>query len=359
MLEREIEPRPESHFPIDMALLELDKRLASAGVTTAYAAVGFWAYEKRKIRTVEKAREIVTTVNELRDTLLVDFYLHARYEITTPGVAQALAELIAAGQVHMVSLMDHTPGQGQYRNLERYFDFMAKWRNVPREAVEANFQERMDHLERIAESIWPAANRIAGLTLDCGIPLASHDDDTADKVNLVSGLGACISEFPVTLEAAQEARRRGMRTVMGAPNTLRGASHSGNLSAIEAIGASVVDALASDYHPGSLLHAALALTDAGRLPLHEAAKLISQNPAASVGLHDRGRIEIGQAADIVLVEMGESTRARVRATLRRGEPIYQDVYMVRLNAGRPEPLARHVVVGGLLNDVLDSQAVSN
>ena len=109
MLEREIEPRPESHFPIDMALLELDKRLASAGVTTAYAAVGFWAYEKRKIRSMEKACAIVDTVNAMRDDLLVDFYIHARYEITTPSVVEALAERISGDQVHLVSLMDHTP----------------------------------------------------------------------------------------------------------------------------------------------------------------------------------------------------------------------------------------------------------
>jgi alpha-D-ribose 1-methylphosphonate 5-triphosphate diphosphatase len=365
MLEREIEPRPESHFPIDMALLELDKRLASAGVTTAYAAVGFWVYEKRKIRTIEKACAIVDTVNDMRDALLVDFYVHARYEITTPSVADALAKRITDGQVQLVSLMDHTPGQGQYRNLERYFEFMAKWRNVPREAVEASFQERMDHLESIAEMIWPAANQIAGLTLDCGIPLASHDDDTTDKVKLVSGLGASISEFPVTLEAAQEAQRRGMRTVMGAPNTLRGASHSGNLSATEAIEVGTVDVLASDYHPGSLLHAALALADTGRLPLHEAAKLISQNPAAAVGLHDRGSIQVGRAADMVLVEMAEPastrapSRARVRATLRRGEPIYSDIYMARLSADLSESFSHHMTVDSLMDKVLEPQAVNN
>jgi alpha-D-ribose 1-methylphosphonate 5-triphosphate diphosphatase len=203
------------------------------------------------------------------------------------------------------------------------------------------------------------------LTLECGIPLASHDDDTIDKVKLVGDLGASISEFPVTLKAAQEAQRRGMHTIMGAPNTLRGASHSGNLSATDAIDAGAVDILASDYHPGSLLHAALALAGAGHLPLHEAAKLLSQNPAAAVGLRDRGSIKIGYAADIVLVEMAEPERthtpmrARVRATLRRGEPIYSDVYMARLGAGLYEPFSRPMAVGNLMDKVLEPQAVNN
>jgi len=336
MLEREIEPRPAARFPTDMALLELDKRLAAAGVTTAFAAVGFWGYEtnKKKMRSEERAREIVNTVNDMRDTLLADFYVHARYEITTPSVASALSELIAEGRVHLVSLMNHTPGQGQYRDFDRYFDFIAKWRNVPREAVEAEFQKRMARVERVADRMWPVAGQIAGQATERGIPLASHDDDTADKVAQVIRLGATISEFPVTLEAAREAQRYGLRTIMGAPNALRGGSHSGNLSALEAIEAGVVDVLASDYHPGSLLHAALALAETDTMPLHEAVKLISQNPAAAVGLDDRGSIEVGRSADLVLVEMGE--RPRVRGTLRRGLPIYWDAYMARLTSGQPQ-----------------------
>jgi len=331
MLEREIEPRPAARFPTDMALLELDKRLVAAGVTTAFAAVGFWGRETdngKKIRSEDKAREIIRTVNSMRDTLLADFHIHARYEMTTPSVAPALAELIAQRQVHLVSLMDHTPGQGQYRDFDHYFDFIAKWRSVPREAVEAEFKKRMERVRAVADQMWPVATEIAAGTTRQGIPLASHDDDTLKKVETVASLGACISEFPVTIEAAQEARRRGMHVIMGAPNALRGGSHSGNLSALEAIESGVVDILASDYHPGSLLHAVLSLTEKGILPLHEAAKLISQNPADAVGLDDRGRIKVNKSADVVLVEVGE--RPRVRGTLRRGVPIYWDAYMASL-----------------------------
>ncbi|MDY7079962.1 MAG: alpha-D-ribose 1-methylphosphonate 5-triphosphate diphosphatase [Chloroflexota bacterium] len=330
MLEREIAPRPNVRFPTDVAVLELDKRLVSNGVTTAYAAVGFYGSEiRKKIRSEDRAREIVAAVHALRHTLLVSLYIHARYEVTTPSIAPTLAELLSVGQVHLVSLMDHTPGQGQFRDMERYLQFIAEWRNVSREAVEAEFQERQERVQNVAETMWLAASDIASMAVERGVPLASHDDDTPAKVELVASLGVSISEFPVTLEAAQEARQRGMHVVMGAPNALRGASHSGNLSALEAIEAGVVDILAADYHPASLLYAVVALAEAGIVSLHESVKLISQNPAAAVGLHDRGSIEIGKSADIVLVEMAE--RPRVRGTLRRGMPVYWDTYMARLS----------------------------
>ncbi len=146
--------------------------------------------------------------------------------------------------------------------------------------------------------------------------------DMLAKIGLMADLGVSISEFPVTLEAAMAARQRGIAVAMGAPNVLRGISHAGNLSAIAAIQAGAVDILASDYAPAALLQAVFLLADTGVLPLHAAAKLTGENPAAALGLRDRGRIEVGLQADIALIET--TMLPRVRGTIRRGVPIYWD-----------------------------------
>jgi alpha-D-ribose 1-methylphosphonate 5-triphosphate diphosphatase len=325
MLEREIEPRPGAFFPVDMAVHELDKRLAAAGVTTAYAALSFWDVDKpESVRGEAMVQQVIRELGRLRPELLTDLRIHARFEVSTPKVAPLLAELLEAGQIQMLSLMDHTPGQGQYRNIEQYISFMAKWRRVDPSHVEEELRERLARAGDLMGR-WAIARDIAALASDMGLPIASHDDDTLEKVDLVASLGATISEFPVTLEAAQEARRRNMHVIMGGPNALRGSSHSGNISAREAIDAGVVDALAADYHPATLVQAAFGLAAAGALSLPAAVALVSAGPADALGLHDRGRIVEGLSADLALVEDGP--RPRVRAALRAGVPIYWDAAM--------------------------------
>jgi alpha-D-ribose 1-methylphosphonate 5-triphosphate diphosphatase len=325
MLEREVEPRPSTHFPIDMAVYELDKRLAAAGVTTAYAALSFWEHDAQDtVRGLELVRRLVDTIHELRDGLLTDLRVHARLEVSTPQVAPALGELLAADRIELLSLMDHTPGQGQYRDIEHYVGFISKWRRVGREHVENELRERMARAGTVEER-WALARDIAAIAAERGVPIASHDDDTAAKVDLVASLGATIAEFPVTLEAAVEARGRGLYIVMGAPNALRGSSHSGNLSAREAVEAGLVDCLAADYHPATLVQAAFGLAASGAASLPVAIALVTAGPAAALGLHDRGRIAPGLRADLCLVEAGP--RPRVRAALRAGTPIYWDAAM--------------------------------
>jgi alpha-D-ribose 1-methylphosphonate 5-triphosphate diphosphatase len=183
-------------------------------------------------------------------------------------------------------------------------------------------------LERVREAqarpvAWDVIQEITRIARENGLIVASHDDDTLDKIGLMHELGVTMSEFPVSLEAAQAARQRGMAVVMGAPNAFRGISTSGNLSAREAVRAGLVDLLAADYHPGLLLHAAYALASEGLLSLHEAIALISTNVARALGLKDRGAIQVNQLADIALVDE-RNPRPRVRGTLRRGRAIYLD-----------------------------------
>jgi alpha-D-ribose 1-methylphosphonate 5-triphosphate diphosphatase len=322
MLEREVEPRPNARFPIDMALYELDKRLAGNGITTAYAALSFYGVKSDESpRSREVVRQMIQAIDQLRDTLLVEQYIHARYEVSTPDIAPFLAEMLSERQIRMVSLMDHTPGQGQYRNIEHYVTFISRWRKVDPAHVAAEVTERMR--QAIDERTrWRLARDIVDMAIEQRLIIASHDDDSPEKVDLVASLGASICEFPVTMEAADEACRRGMHVVMGAPNVLRGGSHSGNLSALDAIAAGVVDLLAADYAPAAMVQAIFELDRKGILPLYQAARLAGQGPAAAMGLDDRGTLEIGKRADIALVEPGP--RPRVRATLRQGRPIFWD-----------------------------------
>ena len=333
MLEREIEPRPGAHFPFEMAVNELDKRLASNGVTTAYAAISFAEGKPRKdIRSEEHARDIITTVNRLREGLLVDMRIHARFEVTNQHAPPILSDLIEANQVHLISLTDHTPGQGQYRNLERYIQQMSEWRKMTSDTAEVITMERIREAQARPPA-WEVVRDITRMAPRQGLVIASHDDDTTAKVDLMANMGVTVSEFPVTVEAAEEARRRGMSVVMGAPNAMRGVSHSGNLSALDAIASGIVDMLASDYHPAALLQAALVIARRGLLPFHEAIKLISTNAAHALGMPDHGSIVPGKCADLALVDMTpQHLHPRVRATFRYGSPIYLDHYVMNYAA---------------------------
>jgi alpha-D-ribose 1-methylphosphonate 5-triphosphate diphosphatase len=307
---------------VDAAVFEIDKRLAAAGVTTAYAALSFIEVDNPgHVRHSERVSEVVQALNRLHPALLTDLRVHARFEVSTPASAGPLLEALNAGHIQLLSLMDHTPGQGQYRDIEQFINFMVKWRRVDRAYVEREIEERKAR-SGDANEHWTLARDMAALAAEQGLPIASHDDDTFEKVDLVASLGATICEFPVTLEAAEEGRRRGMHVVMGAPNAMRGESHSGNLAAREAIAAGVVDALAADYHPATLLHAAFTLARSGLIDLPAAIALISTGPAVSLGLHDRGRIAPGMRADLALVE--QKLTPRVRTTIRGGVPIYSD-----------------------------------
>lgn len=316
MLERELEPRPGAAFPMELALVELDKRLAAAGVTTAYAAISFSEHRAKHLRSEERAREIIEGVAGLRSSLLTDIRIHARFEITNHRAAPVLKDLLTAQMVDMVSLNDHTPGQGQYRDLEQFVQYVSTWQGKTREEIQTNIVERMQR-SRTAPPAWDVIAEVTKLALGAGMVVASHDDDSPEKVALVHSVGASLSEFPVTLEAATSAHMHGMQVIMGAPNALRGSSHSGNLSALEALEHGVLNVLASDYYPAAMLRAALSIAEQKLLELPAAVNLVTLNPARAVGLTDQGSLEVGKKADVVLLES-----RRVAATLKSGKIIY-------------------------------------
>lgn len=333
MLERDVEPRPSARFPTEMGLIELDKRYAGAGITTAFAAISF-AWRNNDLRSQESAIEMIETVNRMNDETLVDMYVHARFEVTNTDTAPILRDLLERNLIQLVSIMDHTPGQGQYKDIDRYLNFMQKWLGTDLDSL-GEHKERI--VAKMRENIvlasqkqrnWDIVHDVLQVALEYNIPVASHDDDTSDKVAHQAEMGVSISEFPVTREAAHAAHRHGMKIVMGAPNAYRGRSTSDNLSALDGIREGFVDILATDYYPASMLNTAFKLAQDGILPLHESVKLVCSNPADAVRLTDRGRIAVGLNADLVLVEEGDFPR--VRGTIRRGVPIYWDSHMAQL-----------------------------
>ncbi|MEN3146561.1 alpha-D-ribose 1-methylphosphonate 5-triphosphate diphosphatase [Neorhizobium sp. IRAMC:178] len=321
MIEREIAPRPNAQMPIDFGIHELDKKLAAAGVTTAYAAVSF-ATESvyGHVRSLETTSAIIEGINRLRGNLLIDHRVHARYEITNIGAAPTLERLLRADEIDMVSLTDHTPGQGQYNNIAAYVASISERRAISEEMAAEIVQKRI--AMRDNPEIEVKLKEIVSLSLQHGLSLASHDDDSVEKVAEMFDLGVTISEFPVTLPAAEEARRRGLWTLMGAPNALRGQSMSGNLSAQDAAKAGLLTVIAADYHPAAFVPGVFKLADVSEGGLPAAVAMATGNAARSAGLTDRGEIAIGQRADLVVVEKGDVHR--IRATFRAGRFVYSD-----------------------------------
>ncbi len=323
MIEREVEPRPGVRMPLELGLRDLDRRLKVAGVATAYAAVSFnpkSAYGH--LRSYDHSREMLRALKAMRPDLKVDHRVHARFEITFPDALGVVEELIADGTVDLVSLTDHTPGQGQYRDLEALKRRTAREQGLTAEQAEIAVRERIAEKQAHAGRMAATLDAVARVCAEHGVALASHDDDTVEKVALMRALGATISEFPVTAEAAAEARRLGLAVAMGAPNALRGRSYSGNLSARDAHAAGLLDILAADYHPSAILPAILVLARSDPDGLAGATRLATTNPAKALGLADRGAIAPGLRADLVIAD--DSGVGHVRAAFRAGRKIFSD-----------------------------------
>ncbi len=325
MIEHVVEPRPRASFPYELAVYELDKQLAAAGLTDAFAAVAFaWSViwrDQANRRDEERIRGIFSAIRQLRSKLLIGHHVHARFDVSAPEATLLLNDLIQNGLVGMLSIMDHSPGQGQYRDIDRLIDDTVKNRGMTREAVETAVRRKLEEMQA-RDDRWSDARILARSAQTQGLAVASHDDDTSEKLGKMVDLGVTIAEFPVTFEAAEDAHRRGLSVIMGAPNVLRGRSHTGNLSAKDAIRAGLVDALAADYYPPALLQAAYNLAFEKVCSLPESIALISSGPARAAGWTDRGRLEAGWLADLALVE--ESKIPRVRGTLKEGKLVFAD-----------------------------------
>jgi alpha-D-ribose 1-methylphosphonate 5-triphosphate diphosphatase len=297
-LEKHFVPRPGVIWPNPLAAaLVHDAQMAAAGVTTVYDAVCAGGYDVENDYRRPIFHDMVAAIETgmSAGVFRIDHRLHLRCELTDPRLMDDLAPYAGRRLVALASLMDHTPGQRQWRNLVDLKRFMTS--EGLREAdADALLERRMAAGAGAAAKNWPLAVR---LFRDRGIPIASHDDTTEAHVTQAAEAGCAISEFPTTVEAARAAHRSGLATVGGAPNVVRGGSHSGGVAAEELAKAGLLDALSSDYVPASLLQAVERLARGSGLPLHEAFALVTSRPAAMLGLTDRGRLAPGLRADLV------------------------------------------------------------
>ena len=289
--------------------------MTAAGVTTVYDAIAVGEYLDRNYRRALLAT-VMGAIRDASDSGLfkADHRVHLRCEIADDIVAELFEPYADNPLVGLISVMDHTPGQRQWRDLKSFKTF--KNTNMSDDEFQAYIDQRIANSSKQTEK-----NRRAILDRWAGRgPVASHDDTTPEHVDEAIADGIMISEFPTTLAAAESARAAGMRTVMGAPNVVRGGSHSGNVSAIDLAEAGLLDALSSDYAPISLVHAAFALHDRVGLSLPDAIATVSANPAEMLGLSDRGGIAPGLRGDLVRVaRIGDA--AIVRGAWALGERV--------------------------------------
>lgn len=313
-LAREYRPRPGACLPVDLAMQAGEGNLMVAGVTTAFHSVSFQAKSAVGIPIGSpQAPDVHHAVNNYLDPRMDHRVLH-RLDVRCREGAEMLRNQLGGSGMPLVSYEDHTPGQGQYRDrtvMERwlreaqYMDAMQATEHVDK--LIADRDEQLDFKDQTLG--W-----LAALAAAKSIRLMGHNPVTPREIDELIDRNAAIAEFPTPLEAARHANRRGIATVAGAPNVLLGGSHSGNVSALELAQAGVLDILASDYLPSSLLSAAFELARLGHATLPEAIAMITVNPAVAAGLDDRGVLAAGYRADMVLCS-DKHARPRVIQTL--------------------------------------------
>lgn len=327
-IEQAVEPRPGSVIDIAYALQEQEKQLINHGITTMFQSLSMWKItsasgKSKAAREQDFMQKLVREILKPDPARLITHLLHIRLDLTNPEIVPVLVNMIDDGQVSLLSFMDHTPGQGQYRDLDRH---KAALRGNSPGATEKEIDELIEKRMRAPKIPLETLIQIAGMAKHRGISLASHDDDSFEKVDFVRNvLGASISEFPVEAEIARYAKQAGMITLGGAPNVLNGKSHAGNMSAAEGILDGSINALCSDYYPPAMLQSVFLLHRQYGLPLNECVNLVSLSPARAVGIDKQvGSIELGKRADLILVDVSEEyprlisaiTKGFIASTLR-------------------------------------------
>ena len=316
-LERQVQPRPGARWPSRSAFLAHDAQCAAAGVTTVFDAlcVGNLSFDiDDRVRTFREGVDDLTAL-AASGLFKSDHFLHLRCEMPAENMLGLAEPVIPHPLTRMVSLMDHTPGVGQYADLAR-FRARKGMDGLPLAEIDAQIAELQ---ARRLELRAPQRRRLLEMVRGRAIVLASHDDETLDEIAENHEDGITISEFPVRLAAARGAKALGMDVIAGAPNIVRGGSHSGNVAASELLAAGAIDALASDYVPPALLEAAFAAADAG-LPVSQAVALVTSGPARMARLADRGRLAVGLRADLLRARRYEGLTAPM-AVWRQGRRV--------------------------------------
>ena len=316
-LERQFTPRPGVAWPAEAAVLAHDSQLAAAGITTALDTVRIGGGDKARPDHLSGMADAVKAAARW-GVLRAEHFLHLRCEVSSPDLMERFSPFMDDPLVHLVSLMDHTPGQRQFVDLGKHREYYQGRYGL-------NDAEMDDYVEakQQAQRQFSARHRAMVVRALEGrnIALASHDDATVEHVEESVRDGVAIAEFPTTAEAAGAARRNGLAVLMGAPNLVLGGSHSGNASALDLAASGLLDMLSSDYVPSSTLQGVFLLRDGvPEMTLPQAVAIAAANPARAVGLEDRGEIAAGKRADFVRVREIEGV-AVVCGTWREGHRV--------------------------------------
>lgn len=317
-IEKEVQPRPNTLFPLNMALLEFERKLPVHGITTMYHSLSLGV--GLSLRGDHLLTGMVNHINNYRSKRsMIRNRIHLRFEVSHLAGMPIVERYLNDKAIDYLSFMDHSPGQGQYREPGSFESYVMKNQGVGldevRVIIEDLLQRRMlvngEHLLELSKL---AAKR--------GIAIASHDDDSVKKIESSIRFGVSVCEFPINLETAMYAAERGLRVCVGAPNVVRGASHSKNLRAVDAISANAADILCSDYHPSSMLAAVFKLADEGIAALPLAVRMVTLHPAQALGAgSELGSIEPGKAADLIIVDHYEG-QPWVTNTIVGGQLVY-------------------------------------
>jgi alpha-D-ribose 1-methylphosphonate 5-triphosphate diphosphatase len=315
--ERQMMPRPGVGFPLDIALCESDRQAVANGITTVFHGVT-WSWEPG-LRGPENARAILAALESLRPQLGADTRFHLRHETYNLDAEPEITGWLAERRIDMIAFNDHMPpGDGTSARARKLMRQMVDRSGVTAEQFAAVVERARSRADEVPKSI----ARLAAAANAAGVPLLSHDDISPAQRGWYRALGCRLAEFPTTVETAQDAAAEGDDIVLGAPNVVRGGSHTGWIDASEMIGRGFCSVLASDYYYPAPLLAAFALAARGVAPLERAWTLVSETPAAAVGLGDRGRIAPGQRADLLVVDAPAQGQPRVVATIVAGRVVH-------------------------------------
>ena len=305
-IEQYIQPRPLSQMDFEFALKVCERDLLGAGITTMYHSLSLFKDEifgKCLLKSRENVQKIADLISDIHmRNHLIRHRLHLRIEIDNLEVLDIVRGMIDQGMAHLISLMDHTPGQGQYSDLAMYRDAITKYNG--KEISTLGFAGVLEHHKNKDTLSFEQLKELAEYAHKKGIAVASHDDDTDQKLALNKEIGVDISEFPTSIEIAKSAKTHGFSTVVGAANILRGSSHSGNMSATEAVLENCADIICSDYFPAAILHSIFHMHTKRGIPLPQMVNRATLNPAKAMGTDkDYGSIEQGKKADVLIVDM--------------------------------------------------------
>lgn len=315
-IEKKVMPRPNAYFPIPIAVKEIERVMVCHGITTVFHSISFDAVDFG-LRSIEFSKKMIDGIRELNNgSGLIRNKLHLRFEVSAPNIAETVEQLLEMGCIDLISLMDHTPGQGQFKTEEAYKDYYRKTFKLNEEELNNIISKKTTGVDLKKINI----EKIIKAAKEKNIPLASHDDDSVEKVMANKEYGIMISEFPVNMQAAEKAHEEKLFICLGAPNIVRGKSHAGNISARELLLNGIGNILCSDYYPASILHAVFNLAS-DLMTLNEAVNMATLNPARAAGIDKQiGSLEEGKEADMLLVD-AKSGIPVIKQTFVKGNSI--------------------------------------